>query len=285
MRRTNHPWKKDFRKGLKMRKFSTMVALLAAGLLLSGTAFAQTYPDGCGVSIAGVQGTCQSTNCATWDATNRVYRGGSANLSTCEEGGSCSVYPATTNVYDAYYYSTTTPNAQCNCIEIVFDTGACSYSVHSMIYAGIVPGFSTFACNDGLPGNPDWFALGDEGSSLPLTYSAELPPGGPTNNPGTYTIMNMSNFGTGSRGCTYSFNIVCRTTESGSCMLAPIETKIDELELVPQTGKKRKLCHIPPGNPDNAHIIEIGLPAVDPHMRLHGDCLVQGEKGDPCSCP
>jgi hypothetical protein len=101
--------------------------------------------------------------------------------------------------------------------------------VHSSLYAGIVPGFSTFMCNDGLPGNPDWFALGDEGSSLPLTYSGELPPGGPTNNPGTYTVLNMSNFGTGSRGCTYSFNIVCRTTESGGCMLAPIEAKLDAL--------------------------------------------------------
>ena len=40
--------------------------------------------------------------------------------------------------------------------------------------------------------------------------------------------------------------------------------------------KKVLICHIPPGNPDNAHTICVGEPAVDPHQRLHGDTL------DPC---
>lgn len=33
------------------------------------------------------------------------------------------------------------------------------------------------------------------------------------------------------------------------------------------------VCHIPPGNPANAHSICVGAPAVSPHQRLHGDTL------------
>jgi hypothetical protein len=206
-----------------------MVALFAAGLLLLVSGQALAYPDGCGQTINGVLGTCQNVDCATWDATNRIYRGGTANLSTCENPGSCSPYSATTQVFDAYYFETLTPDAECNCIEIVFDTGACTTNVHAVLYAGIVTPFPSFQCDDGLPGNPNYFALGDEGSSLPLTFSAELPPGAPTNNPGAYTVLMLSNFGTGARGCTYNFTVNCRSTESLGCALAPIEMKLDEL--------------------------------------------------------
>ncbi len=42
---------------------------------------------------------------------------------------------------------------------------------------------------------------------------------------------------------------------------------------------KCTICHVPPGNPPNAHTITIGCSAVDPHMRNHpGDCL------GPCPC-
>lgn len=39
-----------------------------------------------------------------------------------------------------------------------------------------------------------------------------------------------------------------------------------------------EVCHVPPGNPGNAHTIDIGQPAVDSHLRLHagdytGVCL------------
>jgi hypothetical protein len=33
------------------------------------------------------------------------------------------------------------------------------------------------------------------------------------------------------------------------------------------------ICHIPPGNPANAHSICVGAPAVAPHQRLHHDTL------------
>lgn len=35
--------------------------------------------------------------------------------------------------------------------------------------------------------------------------------------------------------------------------------------------KKVLVCHIPPGNPANAHTICVGEPAVAAHQRLHGD--------------
>jgi hypothetical protein len=36
-------------------------------------------------------------------------------------------------------------------------------------------------------------------------------------------------------------------------------------------GKKVLVCHIPPGNPANAHEICIGAPAVPHHVSNHGD--------------
>jgi hypothetical protein len=42
---------------------------------------------------------------------------------------------------------------------------------------------------------------------------------------------------------------------------------------------KCTICHVPPGNPPNAHTITVGCSAVDAHMRNHpGDCL------GPCPC-
>jgi hypothetical protein len=36
---------------------------------------------------------------------------------------------------------------------------------------------------------------------------------------------------------------------------------------------KELVCHIPPGNPANAHTICVGKPAVEPHVANHGDTL------------
>ena len=38
-------------------------------------------------------------------------------------------------------------------------------------------------------------------------------------------------------------------------------------------GKKELICHIPPGNPANAHTICVGKSAVEPHQSNHGDTL------------
>lgn len=39
-----------------------------------------------------------------------------------------------------------------------------------------------------------------------------------------------------------------------------------------RTNKKVVICHVPPGNPDNAHTIEVSENAVDAHL-AHGDYL------------
>jgi hypothetical protein len=52
------------------------------------------------------------------------------------------------------------------------------------------------------------------------------------------------------------------------------------------TGGKVEVCHLPPGNPANAHTIVVGAPAVEAHL-AHGDrvgsCEAPGEGGDGSS--
>lgn len=45
-------------------------------------------------------------------------------------------------------------------------------------------------------------------------------------------------------------------------------------------NEKVVICHIPPGNPENAHEIEVSVNAVDAHL-AHGDNL----GACPCDCP
>jgi hypothetical protein len=37
--------------------------------------------------------------------------------------------------------------------------------------------------------------------------------------------------------------------------------------------EKVTICHIPPGNPENAHTITVGAPAVEAHLTQHGDSI------------
>jgi hypothetical protein len=45
---------------------------------------------------------------------------------------------------------------------------------------------------------------------------------------------------------------------------------------------KVQICHVPPGNPDNAHTIVVGEPAVPAHL-AHGDYLGECDGGGPIS--
>ena len=36
-------------------------------------------------------------------------------------------------------------------------------------------------------------------------------------------------------------------------------------------GEKITICHIPPGNPENAHLITISINALQTHLEQHGD--------------
>jgi len=44
---------------------------------------------------------------------------------------------------------------------------------------------------------------------------------------------------------------------------------------------KVTICHIPPGNPENAHTIVVGAPAVPAHVENHGDTLGECVVGPP----
>lgn len=44
---------------------------------------------------------------------------------------------------------------------------------------------------------------------------------------------------------------------------------------------KVAICHIPPGNPDNAHVIVVGSPSIPAHL-AHGDSLDLEDCGDDC---
>jgi hypothetical protein len=53
----------------------------------------------------------------------------------------------------------------------------------------------------------------------------------------------------------------------------------------PSETHKTTICHIPPGNPANAHTLCIGNPAVPAHLDNHGDHLGACENERPCTPP
>ena len=53
----------------------------------------------------------------------------------------------------------------------------------------------------------------------------------------------------------------------------------------PGSTKKTTICHIPPGNPANAHTLCIGNAAVPAHLNNHGDYLGACEDERPCTPP
>ncbi len=46
-------------------------------------------------------------------------------------------------------------------------------------------------------------------------------------------------------------------------------------------NEKVTICHIPPGNPENAHSITISENAVAAHIANHGDYIGRCGQGDP----
>jgi hypothetical protein len=51
----------------------------------------------------------------------------------------------------------------------------------------------------------------------------------------------------------------------------------------PTDIKKTTICHIPPGNPANAHTICVGNAAVPAHLENHGDSLGMCVNETPCT--
>ncbi|HSB50023.1 MAG TPA: hypothetical protein VLC72_01655 [Nitrosopumilaceae archaeon] len=54
------------------------------------------------------------------------------------------------------------------------------------------------------------------------------------------------------------------------------ETDID-VQLSSVTGTGVTICHIPPGNPENAKTLTVGMPAAKAHMAAHGDKMIPCE--------
>lgn len=53
----------------------------------------------------------------------------------------------------------------------------------------------------------------------------------------------------------------------------------------PQDLKKTTICHIPPGNPANAHTICVGNAAVSHHVKNHGDLIGPCQAETTCPPP
>ena len=53
----------------------------------------------------------------------------------------------------------------------------------------------------------------------------------------------------------------------------------------PDDHHKTTICHIPPGNPANAHTLCIGNAAVPAHLQNHGDYLGACQQEQPCPPP
>jgi hypothetical protein len=53
----------------------------------------------------------------------------------------------------------------------------------------------------------------------------------------------------------------------------------------PNDTKKTTICHIPPGNPANAHTLCVGNAAVPAHIQNHGDSVGPCVNEKPCPPP
>jgi hypothetical protein len=89
-------------------------------------------------------------------------------------------------------------------------------------------------------------------------------------------------------GCDQSGDDVVDTQRAAlvaACHLddGTVEHDADIRACEPGNTKKTTICHIPPGNPGNAHTLCIGNPAVAPHLQHHGDYL--GPCKDEVPCP
>lgn len=58
-----------------------------------------------------------------------------------------------------------------------------------------------------------------------------------------------------------------------AAMLALITPASNALRAEDEPEQKVRICHIPPGNPGNAHEIVVGISAVADHIANHGDYI------------
>src|SRR5215831_11098400 len=64
-----------------------------------------------------------------------------------------------------------------------------------------------------------------------------------------------------------------------------INRDVDMHACASDNTKKTTICHIPPGNPSNAHTICVGNAAVPAHVTNHGDSIGACVNEPPCQPP
>src|SRR5262245_4585787 len=70
-----------------------------------------------------------------------------------------------------------------------------------------------------------------------------------------------------------------------ACGLDDVEADADLRACDPSETHKTTICHIPPGNPANAHTLCIGTPAVKHHLKNHNDYVGACKAEVPCPPP
>jgi hypothetical protein len=86
-------------------------------------------------------------------------------------------------------------------------------------------------------------------------------------------------------GCSVPDGTTQRNAELRACGLQddPSITSDVDLHACPEgTTKKTTICHIPPGNPSNAHTLCVGNSAVSAHVDNHQDTLGACASEPPC---
>ncbi len=66
---------------------------------------------------------------------------------------------------------------------------------------------------------------------------------------------------------------------------AGVDPSADLRACDPGDVKKTTICHIPPGNPANAHTLCVGNAAVPAHLQNHGDSIGPCKSETPCPPP
>jgi len=86
-------------------------------------------------------------------------------------------------------------------------------------------------------------------------------------------------------GCSVPDGTAQRNAEIQACGLQndPSITSDVDLHACPaDSTKKTTICHIPPGNPANAHTLCVGNNAVPAHVNHHNDTLGECVSEPPC---
>lgn len=91
-----------------------------------------------------------------------------------------------------------------------------------------------------------------------------------------------------SPGCSLPDGRAQRNAELSACGLQDdpsITADVTMHACSPDQTKKTTICHIPPGNPANAHTICVGNAAVPAHVQNHGDTIGECPSEPPCDPP